>query len=215
LRSHINRKAFQQQVRSPRSKTSGDRDGLNNVLGSQRQRLFRAALRLLGNSEDAEDAVQEGLLAALRNLHRFEGRSRLSTWLMRIVLNSALMRLRSRNAHELEPIDEPMMPEGSRRLSDLLVDGRPNPEEVCARTEQRRILHQGLECLSRPQRRALSLHDFEGLTTKETALALGLSEGTVKSQVHRARRKLSKQVRRIQEEFRLFTKPSPRRQFES
>jgi RNA polymerase sigma-70 factor, ECF subfamily len=199
LRSHINREAFQRRVPSTRSKTSSDRDALSNVLGSQRQRLFRAALRLLGNSEDAEDAVQEGLLAALRNLHRFEGRAQLSTWLMRIVLNSALMRRRSRNAHELEPIDEPIAGQSGVRLSDLLVDGRSNPEELCARREQRRILNAGLRGLSRSHRRALLLHDIHGMTTEETARTLGLCEGTVKSQVHRGRQQLLRNFRRIPE----------------
>ena len=199
MESHTNQKDFQQQVLSLRSKASSDRDGLSNLFGSQSRRLVRLALRLLGNAEDAEDAVQEGLLAALRNLHRFEGRAQLSTWLTRIVLNAALMRLRSRNAHELEPIDEPIAGHGGVRLSDLLVDGRPNPEEVCMRAEQRRILNVGLRGLSRSHRRALSLHDFQGMTTKEAARVLGLCEGTVKSQVHRARQRLAQHVRSVQQ----------------
>jgi len=186
-------------IPSPRFAVTEDLDALTNVFGFQQQRLFHAALRLLGNAEDAEDAVQEGLLAALRKLDRFEGRATLSTWLTRIVVNAALMRLRTLRAHQSEPIDEPMTEHGSVRFSDLLVDGRPNPEQLYARAEQRRLVNEGLQCLSRPQRRALSLHDFEGMTTKEMANTLGLSEGTVKSQVHRARRKLSQQVRRMQE----------------
>jgi RNA polymerase sigma-70 factor, ECF subfamily len=198
LESRIDRKITHPPISSPCVPLGGDRESLNNVFGSQRQRLFYAALRLLGNNEDAEDAVQEGVLAALRNLHRFEGRAQLSTWLTRIVVNAALMRLRTRNAHEFDPIDEPVTRQGGVRLSDLLVDGRPNPEEVCVRTEERRIMKQGLKSLSRSQRRALSLHDFEGMTTKEAARALGLCEGTVKSQVHRARQRLSQHVRRVQ-----------------
>jgi RNA polymerase sigma-70 factor, ECF subfamily len=194
----MNHETTQQPIFSPGFTLSDDREALDNLFNAQRRRLYCAALRLLGNAEDAEDAVQEALLAALRNLHRFEGRARLSTWLTRIVVNAALMRLRHLHAHESEPIDEPMMQRGSLRLSDTLVDGRPNPEEVCARAEQRRILRRGLRVLSRPQRRALSLHDFQGMTTREAAHALGLSEGTVKSQIHRARRKLSEQVRSIQ-----------------
>jgi RNA polymerase sigma-70 factor, ECF subfamily len=81
----------------------------------------------------------------------------------------------------------------------MLVDGCPNPEEVCARREQRRILNQGLQGLSTSQRRPLSLHDLQGMSTKEAAEELGLPVGTVKSQVHRARRKLSEHVRRIQQ----------------
>jgi RNA polymerase sigma-70 factor (ECF subfamily) len=199
LESRLNQSTTGDQVRSPRFEISANHDPLTNVFQSQRQRLLCAALRLLGNAEDAEDAVQEGLLSAMRNFHRFEGRARLSTWLTRIVINAALMRLRSLRAHELAPIDGPIAQQGGVRFSDLLVDGRPNPEEVCVRREQRRLLNEGLKVLSRSHRRALLLHDLHGMTSKEAGQVLGLSEGTVKSQVHRARRQLARQVRRIQQ----------------
>lgn len=199
LQPRIDQKATQSSIPSPSLLTPGDCESLCNVLGSQRQRLFRAAVRLLGNTEDAEDAVQEGLLAALRHLHQFEGRSQLSTWLTRIVMNAALMRLRRRRTYESEPMDEQITHQGGFRLSDLLVDRSPNPEEVCVRTEQRRILSEGLKGLSGTHRRALWFHHFQGMTTKEAARALGLCEGTVKSRVHRARQQLSENIRKIQE----------------
>jgi len=203
LESYIDQATGQQPTPSPRVAISEDREALIALLGSQRQRLFCAAMRLLGNAEDAEDAVQEGLLAALRNLHRFEGRARLSTWLTRIVVNAALMRLRSLRAHESRPIDELMVEHGRVRFSDTLVDRGPNPEELYARAEQRRLVNQELRGLSDCQRRALSLRDFDAMTTREAAQALGLSEGTVKSQVHRGRRKLSQRVKKIHEASRL------------
>lgn len=185
METHLDQNTTRDQVHSPHFEMSeGER--LSELFRAQRQRLFFTALRLLGNAEDAEDAVQEGLLAALRNLHRFEGRARLSTWITRIVVNASLMRLRSLRAHESVPIDEPLVQQGGVRLSELLVDSRPNPEEVCVRTERCRILNQGLKRLSLPHRQALSLRDLDGMTTKETSQVLGLSEGTVKSQVHRA-----------------------------
>ncbi len=199
MKSHTSQKTRQHNALSPCLQTNGSAEGLSNVFGSQRQRLFRAALRLLGNTEDAEDAVQEGLLAALRNLHRFEGRAQLSTWLTRIVVNAALMRLRSLRSHESASIDEPMGEQGLTRFSDFLVDERPDPEQACVQGEQRRILNRGLRCLSVPHRRALSLHDLQGLSTQEAADQLGLPVGTVKSQIHRARRKLSEEVQRIQQ----------------
>lgn len=199
LESGIDHKRTRRPVSSPRPARGSDREGLTSLIGSHRQRLLHTALRLLGNNEDAEDAVQDGLVAALRNLRQFEGRAQLSTWLTRIVLNAALMRLRSRNAHELEPIDEPIAGHGGIPLSELLVDGKPNPEEVCMRAEQCRILNVGLRGLSGSHRRALSLHDIHGMTTKEAARALGLCEGTVKSQVHRARQQLLRNFGRIPE----------------
>jgi len=199
LESVIDHKTTRRLVSSPRPARGGDGEGLTSLFGSHRERLFHTALRLLGNNEDAEDAVQEGLVAALRNLRQFEGRAQLSTWLTRIVVNAALMQLRSRRAHELEPIDEPIVSQGGVRLSDLLVDARPNPEEACMRTEQRQMMAVGLKGLSQSHRRALSLHDFQGMTTKEAARVLGLCEGTVKSQVHRARRQLAQHVRSVQQ----------------
>ena len=198
MEARLDQNTTRDQVHLPCFEMSeGER--LSELFGAQRQRLFFTALRLLGNAEDAEDAVQEGLLAALRNFHRFEGRARLSTWLTRIVVNASLMRLRALRAHESESIDDPVVQLGGVRLSDLLVDRRPDPEAVCQQIEQHRILNQGLRGLSRPHRQALSLRDLDRMTTKETAQVLGVSEGTVKSQVHRARRLLSQQVRRIQQ----------------
>lgn len=199
MESHIDQKASEHSIPPPGLANSDDREALANVFRFQRQRLLHIALRLLGNAEDAEDAVQEGLLAALRKLDQFEGRARLSTWLTRIVVNAALMRLRDLRAHQSQPLDGLLLEHGSVRFSDMLVDKRPNPEELYARTEQRRLVDQELRGLSGPQRRAVSLLDFEGLTTKEAAQALGLSKGTVKSQVHRARRKLYQRIRKIQE----------------
>jgi RNA polymerase sigma-70 factor (ECF subfamily) len=199
LESHVNYETHQQLNPTPSSEITGDVEALSNLFMSQRLRLSYCALRLLGNAEDAEDAVQEGLLAALRNLHRFEGRASLSTWLTRIVVNACLMRLRSLRSHEWESIENPIGGQDGVCLSDLLVDSRPNPEQVCVCNEQRRILNQGLRGLSPPHRHALSLRDLQGMTSKEAAVALGLSEGTVKSQVHRARRKLYEHVRSIHE----------------
>jgi RNA polymerase sigma-70 factor, ECF subfamily len=199
LESRIDQATAQQSISSPRLALSSGREAVTNLFVTERRRLYYAALRLLGNAEDAEDAMQEGLLAALRNVHRFEGRARLSTWLTRIVVNAALMRLRTLHTHESESIDELIIQRGRAPFSDMLVDNSPDPEQLCLRTEQRQILYQGLKGLCYPQRRALSLRDLQGMTFKETALMLGMAEGTVKSQVHRARRRLSEHIRRTQQ----------------
>jgi RNA polymerase sigma-70 factor, ECF subfamily len=199
LETNSDRYTSRDRIRSTDFEMGADREHLADLFRSQRHRLFHAALRMLGNAEDAEDAVQEGLLSAIRNFHRFEGRARLSTWLTRIVLNAALMRLRSLRAHESVPMDEPVVQQGGVRPSEFLVDSRPNPEEACARAEQRWILNQALKGLSLRQRQAIALRDFHGMSSKEAARILGRSEGTVKSQVHRARRQLSRYVRGVQQ----------------
>jgi RNA polymerase sigma-70 factor, ECF subfamily len=198
LEANINHETDRQLTPKVSSGVMGNREALSNVFGSHRQRLLHEALRVLGNNEDAEDALQEGLLSAFQNLHRFEGRARLSTWLTRIVINAARMRRRSLRAHEWQSIDEPIPWPDQARLSARLIDTNANPEETLLRSEQRRILKQGLRGLSWRHRRVLSLHDLQGMTPKEASLSLGLAVGTVKSQVHRGRRKLLEQVRRIQ-----------------
>jgi len=194
LESYINHETDRQLTAAPSFEMMGNPEALSNFFGSQRQQLFQAALRVLGNNEDAEDALQEGLLSAFRNLHRFEGRARLSTWLTRIVINAARMRRRSLRAHEWQSIDEPARWPDQARLSATLIDTNANPEEALLRSEQRWILKQGLRGLSWRYRRALSLHDLQGMTPEETSLSLGLPVGTVKSQVHRGRRKLLQQL---------------------
>jgi RNA polymerase sigma-70 factor (ECF subfamily) len=145
----------------------------------------------MGNPEDAEDALQDGLLSAFRNLRRFEGRSQFSTWLTRIVINAALMRLRSKRAHPATSIDaeanadEPLP-------AEKIADSSPSPEEIYASKEVREIFERNLEGLSPTLRSAIVLRDVEGLSTEEAAETLGVPEGTLKSQLHRARVQLAR-----------------------
>ena len=94
--------------------------------------LYRAALRVLGTPQDAEDALPDGLLAALRHLRDFEERSRFSTWLTRIVINAALMRLRRSRPDVMRSIDQKKPDRDDSPLMDKVADPRPNPEEVYA-----------------------------------------------------------------------------------
>jgi RNA polymerase sigma-70 factor (ECF subfamily) len=201
LESYIDHKTDRQPAPTPNLEIMGSPEAISDLFEAKRQRLLYKALRVLGNSEDAEDALQEGLLAAFCNLHRFEGRACFSTWLTRIVINAALMRRRklgSHRTHESESIEEPIPGQGGACLSDRLVDTQPNPEEALLRTEQHRILKQGLKSLTEPYRRVLSLQVFQGMTSREAALVLGLPDGTVKSQVHRGRQKLLQQLSKLQ-----------------
>ncbi len=93
----------------------GDPDALETLFARHNRALYQTALRVLGNPEDAQDALQEGLLAAYRNLRRFEGRSQFSTWLTRIVINAALMRRRSQRARPAVSLDEPSSPNCSKK----------------------------------------------------------------------------------------------------
>lgn len=173
----------------------GDPDALDALFARYERPLYQTALRVLGNPEDAEDALQEGMLSAVRNLKRFEGRSKFSTWLTRIVINAALMRLRSQRARPTVSLEQEDPEQRDLALASRLPDTRPGPEETYARKERFEILEDGLKSLPPALQSAVWLRDVQGLSTAEAARALGLSEGTLKSQLHRARSKLSSLIR--------------------
>jgi RNA polymerase sigma-70 factor, ECF subfamily len=151
--------------------------------------LFRVALRRLRNVEDAEDAVQDALLSACKYIGQFEGRSQLSTWLTRIVVNAAGMKLRRHARHETVSLDENREGEGAI-LANQMVDGRPNPESICAQTEMNETLRMALAQLPPKLRSAFQLREIAGLTTQEAADALGISTTSLKSRLMRARASL-------------------------
>jgi RNA polymerase sigma-70 factor (ECF subfamily) len=191
------RKSFDKPSEGPKNSTcllqvpcSGNREALDDLFASSSSHLYQAAFRILSNPHDAEDAVQDSLLCAFRNLNQFHGRARFSTWLHRIAINSSLMRLRKRKCRRefpLEPVfaGEELVAPGIEPLSD-----DPNPEEQCARVEQRKILLEALLKLPRPFRTAIELCDLEGLATKDAAQRLGVPLSTMKARLFRSRRAL-------------------------
>jgi RNA polymerase sigma-70 factor, ECF subfamily len=181
-----------------RSGLKGDREALNTLFARYARPLYQTALRLLGNPEDAEDALQDGLLSATRNFKRFEGRSKFSTWLTRIVINAALMRLRSQRSRPTISLEQEDPEQRDLTLGSRIPDGRLGPEDGYVRKERFEILERGLKTLPPALRSAVWLRDIEGLSTAEAARALGLSEGTLKSQLHRARSRLSWTIQRNQ-----------------
>lgn len=168
----------------------GDQTALDTLFARNNRTLYQTALRLLGNPEDAEDALQEGMLAAYRNLRRFEGRSQFSTWLTRIVINAALMRRRSRRSHMAVSLDEDTREEQLPAVERFADDG-PNPEDLCAGSELRERLRENLEDLSPVLRRAFELREIAGLTADEAAKELGVSRNTLKARLWRARHQLA------------------------
>ena len=158
--------------------------------------LHRTAHRYLGNAADAEDAVQDALLSAYKHMDQFRGQSQVSTWLVAIVSNCARMQLRRRPRLIHVSIDERFGDEEVYSLAERLVDGAPNPEENYRKAELRERLLQFAEELSPTLRRAFQLRELDGLTTGEVARILGVADGTVKSQVARARTKLTGIMRR-------------------
>jgi RNA polymerase sigma-70 factor (ECF subfamily) len=193
LKSKTKRQVENEEERLIRRGIKGDRGALEKLFGRQAGSLYQSAFRLLGNHEDAEDALQEGMLSAYRNLPRFEGRSQFSTWLTRIVINAALMRLRSRRARPAVSIDEPWG-ENEITFGEQLADPGLNPEELMARQELNDLLQQNLTALSIDMQAVLRLRDVEGFSTREAARTLEVPENTLKSRLHRARHHLAQRL---------------------
>jgi RNA polymerase sigma-70 factor, ECF subfamily len=164
--------------------------GLEKILSSGLPTLYRRAYRLLGNAADAEDAVQDALLAAYTHLDQFEGRSQLGTWLTSIVLNCARLQLRRRQRHVNVPLDESIGETETHSFGERLVDYRPNPEDQCRDSELSARLTRFHTQLSPALRRTFQLRDVDGLSIRETAQILGMPIGTVKAHSARARKEL-------------------------
>ncbi len=173
----------------------GDHQAVETLFRRYQRPLFQTALRVLGNTEDAEDALQDGLLSAYRNLRRFEGRSQFSTWLTRIVINAALMRRRSAKARPAVSLDETPR-EDELPATERFADNGPTPEQVFANTEIREMLSENLDQLSPLLRTAFVLREVQGYSTGEAAKKLGVTENTLKARLWRARHQLAERLGR-------------------
>jgi len=169
---------------------------LEQILSGGIPALYRHAYRVLSNRADAEDAVQDALLAAYTHLDQFKGQSQISTWVTAIVLNSARMRLRTRLRYIHVPLDDPIGEVQILSLSERLADRRPNPEDEYRNAELSARLTCFYSRLSLTLRRTFQLRAIDGLSVRETAQILGLPHGTVKAQFARARRKLRQLMKR-------------------
>ncbi len=157
--------------------------------------LHRNAYRLLGNKADAEDAVQDALVAAFEHFHQFRGDAQLSTWLTAIVINCARMCLRKRSRYIHVSLDSRIGEERKYLLSDTLVDHRPDPEHEYHKTWANARLMESASRLSPTLRRTFHLRYVHHLSVCETARVLGVPIGTVKAQTARARVKVLKSIR--------------------
>jgi RNA polymerase sigma-70 factor, ECF subfamily len=173
----------------------GDEQAVEALFRRYHRPLFQTALRVLGNTEDAEDALQDGLLSAYRNLKRFEGRSQFSTWLTRIVINAALMRRRSAKARPAVSLDEAPRDE-ELPASERFADDGPTPEQVFQSTEIREMISENLDELSPLLRTAFVLREVQGYSTGEAAKKLGVTENTLKARLWRARQQLAERLGR-------------------
>lgn len=167
---------------------NGSSIALEQLMGRYERRLFRLAMNVTNNREDAEEAVQNAFLKAFRNLDRFRGDSRFYTWIVRIALNEALMKIRGRRAVFVSANgdgDEHFDP-----IVEKIEDWGPNPEERYSRQELHRILERGIGKLSPGNRIVFQLRDIEEFSSEETARTLKLTVSAVKARLARARLQL-------------------------
>jgi RNA polymerase sigma-70 factor (ECF subfamily) len=150
------------------------------------RRVYAAALAILRNEADAEDAAQEAMLKAFANIRQFRAEARFSTWLIQITVNEALMRRRRERTVVMEGMDDRRDEEGEYRPRDF-ADWREIPSEALERKEIRQRLTQALGALDRKYREVFVLRDMEHLNIQETAEALGISVASVKTRLLRAR----------------------------
>ena len=172
---------------------SGDRSEFARLVESQSGVIYRLALKMLGNPQDAEDVLQETFIKAYRGLPKFDGRSSLSTWLYRIATNEALMALRRRKQVELS-LEEPHDSADEDQEPLQITDWCCLPEQELLSGEGRAYLDQAIQALPPNLKAVFLLRDIEGLSTQETGAVLKLSETAVKTRLSRARLRLRERL---------------------
>ena len=173
---------------------TGDVEAFETLVGRYERKIFRLTQNITQNREDAEDAMQESFLKAFEHLGEFQGNSRFYTWLVRIAVNQALMKLRRRRPNQVS-LDEDV-DTGEDTISRDVEDWGPSPEDRYEQAELSGILSQVIGELDPSFRIVFQLRDIEELSTEETAEALGLSVPAVKSRLLRARLKLRQKLNR-------------------
>src|SRR6476661_7530291 len=171
----------------------GDVSSFEELVRRYDRNVFRIAQHITQNREDAEDVVQDAFLKAYENLGQFQGQSKFYTWLVRIAVNEALMKLRRRRPERMVSLDEDVKTEEDSVPREV-ADWSPNPEQQYNQAELKEILSKTIQGLPPSFRTVFVLRDVEGLSTEETADALELSIPAVKSRLLRARLQLRERL---------------------
>jgi RNA polymerase sigma-70 factor, ECF subfamily len=166
---------------------AGDREAFYALVQPCERGLFMAAVLILNNDADAEEVVQEAVLKALAALPRFRGESKFSTWLMQITVNEARLKRRKDRRHLYESIDEEQSDDQGDSFPKDFADWREIPSEELQRKELRMALKKAMDSLAPKYREVLILRDIQHLSIQETAQVLGITEGSVKTRLLRAR----------------------------
>jgi RNA polymerase sigma-70 factor (ECF subfamily) len=175
---------------------AGDTSAFEELVRRYDRNVFRIAQHITQNREDAEDVVQDAFVKAYTNLKQFQGQSKFYTWLVRIAVNEALMKLRRRRPERTVSLDEDVKTEDDSVPREV-ADWSPNPEQQYTQAELREILDRTIHGLPPTFRTVFVLRDVEGLSTEETAEALSLSVPAVKSRLLRARLQLRERLNKF------------------
>ena len=176
-----------------RAAKAGDISAYEQLVRRYDRNVFRIAQHITHNREDAEDVVQDAFLKAYENLGKFQEQSKFYTWLVRIAVNEALMRLRRRRPERTVSLDEDIRTDEDTVPREV-ADWSPNPEQIYSQAEMREILQRTIQGLPPGFRTVFVLRDVEGLSTEETAEALDLTIPAVKSRLLRARLQLRERL---------------------
>jgi RNA polymerase sigma-70 factor, ECF subfamily len=175
---------------------AGNSEAFEELVNRYESKIFRLALRLVGNSQDAEDVLQETFLKAFEHLPEFRQDSRFYTWIVRIAVNEGLMKLRKRKSDRAEPLEDAVDEEGQVMPREFR-DWKPNPEQLLSQEEMQEVLLDAARKLPPSLRTVFMLRDVEELSTEETAEALGLTTGAVKARLFRARFQLREELSKV------------------
>ena len=171
----------------------GDPEEFSRLVGTYSGKIYRLAIKMLNQQQDAEDVLQETFVKAYRGLKSFDGRSKLSTWLFRIATNEALMIIRRKHP-EVISIDEPVETEEGEQEPIQIIDWCCLPENELLSEETKGILDAAVQKLPERLKVVFLLRDIDDLSTHETAEVLGLSDTAVKTRLSRARLRLREEL---------------------
>jgi RNA polymerase sigma-70 factor (ECF subfamily) len=174
---------------------AGDQQAFSALVARYQRKIYRLAKNITRNDEDAEDVLQEAFLKAYEHLDKFEGNSKFYTWIVRIAVNEALMKLRKRRGDREVSLDEPLGV-GEEEVKREIAVWEDNPEQRYSREEMQDILNEAVDGLKEDFRTVFVLRDIEELSTEETADVLKISIPAVKSRLLRARLALREKLTR-------------------
>ena len=174
---------------------AGDQNAFGELVQRYERKIYRLAKNITQNDEDAEDVLQDAFLKDYTHLDSFKGDSKFYTWIVRIAVNEALMRLRKRKTDRTVPLDEPVEL-GEETVQREIAVWEDNPEQQYSQEEWRRILDEAVDSLKPDFRTVFVLRDIEEMSTEETAETLGISVPAVKSRLLRARLALRERLTR-------------------